>query len=123
MFVDYLVNIKRKFARPNSPVKSPARPIRIFHFLLPPFSLLLPTFNFLMPKPLARKPSTPAPAGAAPATYGRLLGNIDTLLVSARHHTARVVNACMTATYWHVSVVTSSSSSNAAPTAPNTAIT
>ena len=48
----------------------------------------------------AKKPDTLIPA--APATYGRLLGNIDTLVLSARHHTARAVNACMTATYWHV---------------------
>ena len=54
-----------------------------------------------MPKsPATQKPNAPVPA--ATATYGRLLGSIDTLLVSARHHTARAVNACMTATYWHV---------------------
>jgi len=59
-----------------------------------------------MPKSLktlaTQKPRQDTPAPAAPATYGHLLGNIDTLLLSARHHTARAVNACMTATYWHV---------------------
>jgi hypothetical protein len=52
------------------------------------------------PRAASRKTDTPAPASAA--TYGLLLGNIDTLLATARQHTARAVNACMTATYWHV---------------------
>ncbi|MDR1011434.1 MAG: PDDEXK nuclease domain-containing protein [Opitutaceae bacterium] len=52
------------------------------------------------PRAASRKTDTPAPASAA--TYGHLLGNIDTLLATARQHTARAVNACMTATYWHV---------------------
>ena len=51
--------------------------------------------------PPARAPrKTSAPATAA--TYGHLLGDIDTLLVTARRHTARAINTCMTATYWHV---------------------
>lgn len=60
-----------------------------------------------MPKPAkakkararATKKKLVAPAASG---YGNLLGSIDTLLATARRHTARAVNACMTATYWHV---------------------
>lgn len=60
-----------------------------------------------MPKPAkAKKARARAtgkkPAAAAALGYGHLLGSIDTLLATARRHTARAVNACMTATYWHV---------------------
>ena len=53
--------------------------------------------------PKLTKPKKPtAPAATSAANYGHLLGNIDTLLATARHLTTRAVNACMTATYWHV---------------------
>ncbi|MDF9833981.1 putative nuclease of restriction endonuclease-like (RecB) superfamily [Ereboglobus sp. PH5-5] len=60
-----------------------------------------------MPKPAkakkARARATKKKLVAVAASgYGNLLGSIDTLLATARRHTARAVNACMTATYWHV---------------------
>lgn len=42
------------------------------------------------------------PAATGASGYDQLLGDITGLLEAARHASARVVNALMTATYWDV---------------------
>lgn len=48
------------------------------------------------------KKRTQPPAVTQPADYGELLGNVVSLLETARRTSARAVNAFMTATYWEI---------------------